>query len=79
MRIWIVNYYTSPTCSNPRYLEFAKYFMAAGHEVLTFYANYKSDESSPLFQRKMVDGLDFVEVRAPHFIGNGVKRMLSIR
>lgn len=79
MRIWIVNYYTSPTCSNPRYLEFAKYFMAAGHEVVTFYANYKSDETTPLFQRKTVDGLDFVEVRAPHFVGNGVKRMLSIR
>ena len=79
MRIWIVNYYTSPTCSNPRYLEFAKYFMAAGHEVLTFYANHKIDESAPLFQRKTVDGLDFVEVRAPHFVGNGAKRMLSIR
>lgn len=78
MRIWIVNYYTSPTCSNPRYLEFAKYFVAAGHEVLTFYANYKSDESAPLFQRKTVNGLDFVEVKAPHYEGNGIKRMLSI-
>ena len=78
MRIWIVNYYTSPTCSNPRYLEFAKYFVAAGHEVLTFYANYKSDEATPLFQRKTVNGLDFVEVKAPHFEGNGIKRMLSI-
>ena len=79
MRIWIVNYYTSPTCSNPRYLEFAKHFMAAGHEVLTFYANYGGDQSAPLFQRKTINGLDFVEVRAPHFVGNGVKRMLSIR
>ena len=78
MRIWIVNYYTSPTCSNPRYLEFAKYFVAAGHEVLTFYANYKSDEATPLFQRKTVNGFDFVEVKAPHFDGNGIKRMLSI-
>ncbi len=79
MRIWIVNYYTSPTCSNPRYLEFAKHFMAAGHEVLTFYANYGGDQSAPLFQRKTINGLDFVEVRAPHFVGNGMKRMLSIR
>ena len=79
MRIWIVNYYATPNCSNPRYLEFAKHFMAAGHEVLTFYANYWGDESAPLFQRKTVNGLDFVEVRAPHFVGNGVKRMLSIR
>lgn len=78
MIIWIVNYYTTPTCSNPRYLEFAKRFMAAGHKVLTFYANYKGDESDSLFNRKEVGGLDFVEVKAPHFVGNGVKRMLSI-
>lgn len=78
MRIWIVNYYTHPACFNPRYLELAKHFMAAGHEVLTFYANYKSDESAPQFQQSTVNGLDFVEVKAPHFVGNGVKRMLSI-
>lgn len=79
MRIWIVNYYATPTCTNPRYLEFAKHFMAAGHEVLTFFANYWGDETVPLFQRKKVNGLDFVEVKASHFTGNGVKRMLSIR
>lgn len=78
MRIWIVNYYTSPTCSNPRYLELAKSFSAAGHEVLTFYANYNSKDTAPLFQRKIVDSLNFVEVKVPHFVGNGVKRMLSI-
>ncbi len=78
MRIWIVNYYTSPTCSNPRYLELAKYFQDAGHKVLTFYANYNSEDSAPLFQRRTVNDLDFVEVKAPHFVGNGVKRMLSI-
>lgn len=78
MRIWIVNYYTSPTCSNPRYLEFAKHFMAAGYEVLTFYANFKGDESAPLFQSKTVNGLDFIEVKAPHYVGNGVARMKSI-
>lgn len=79
MKIWIINYYTSPTCSNPRYLELAKHFKAAGHDVLTFYANYNSEDSAPLFQRKTVNGLDFVEVKSPHFMGNGVKRMLSIR
>lgn len=78
MRIWIINYYTSPNCSNPRYLEFAKYFRSVGHEVLTFYANYNSEDAAPLFRRETVNGLDFVEVKAPHFIGNGVKRMLSI-
>lgn len=78
MRIWIINYYTSPTCSNPRYLEFAKRFKDAGHKVITFYANYNSEDAAPLFQRKTLNGLDFVEVKAPHFVGNGVKRMLSI-
>lgn len=78
MKIWIINYYTSPNCSNPRYLEFAKYFRSVGYEVLTFYANYNSEDAAPLFRRETVNGLDFVEVRAPHFIGNGVKRMLSI-
>lgn len=79
MRIWIVNYYAIPTCTNPRYLEFAKHFMAAGHEVITFFANYWGDETVPVFQQKTINGLDFVEVRVPHFVGNGVKRMLSIR
>lgn len=78
MRIWIVNYYTTPTCSNPRYLEFAKHFMAAGHEVLTFYANYESEEDAPLLKRTIIDGLDFVEVKTPHFVGNGIARMKSI-
>ena len=79
MRIWIVNYYATPTCTNPRYLEFAKHFMAAGHEVITFFANHWGNETDPIFQRKTVNGLNFVEVKAPHFVGNGVKRMLSIR
>ena len=78
MRIWIVNYYTSPTCANPRYLEFAKHFMSPGHEVLTFYANFKSENAAPLFNRKEDGGLDFVEVKAPHYEGNGVARMKSI-
>ena len=78
MKIWIVNYYTSPICPNPRYLEFAKHFMAAGHEVLTFYANNNSEASAPLIQQKTVNGLDFVEVKAPHYVGNGVARMKSI-
>lgn len=78
MKIWIVNYYTSPTCSNPRYLELAKHFMTAGHEVLTFYANFNGEESVSLFQWKTVNGLDFVEVKAPHYVGNGLARMKSL-
>lgn len=78
MKIWIVNYYTKPDCTNPRYNELARHFVAAGHEVLTFYANHNSKETASLFQRNKVNGLDYVEVRAPHFKGNGVARMKSI-
>lgn len=78
MRIWIVNFYTKPDCTNPRYNELAKHFVAAGHEVLTFYANHNSEETAPLFQRNKVNGLDYVEVKAPQFRGNGVARMKSI-
>lgn len=78
MRIWIVNYYTSPDSSNPRYLQFAKHFMAKGWEVTTFYANYNGADADQLFKRETVNGLDFVKVRAPHYVGNGVSRMKSI-
>ncbi len=78
MKIWIVNYYTSPDCSNPRYLELAKHFMAEGHEVITFYANFEGLKNTPLFQRKKINGLDFMEVKAPYYEGNGLARMRSI-
>lgn len=78
MRVWIVNYYTSPDCSNPRYLEFAKRFMVAGHKVLTFYADWKLESEAPLFERQNVNGLDFVRVKATHYVGNGVARMKSL-
>ncbi len=77
-RIWIVNYYTRPDCSNPRYIEFAKFFMAQGWEVTTIYANYWWDDNISLFERSVVDGLDYVQVKAPHYVGNGLARMKSI-
>lgn len=76
--IWIVNYYTSPDCSNPRYLEFAKHFIEKGWNVLTFYADWKCDVDAPLFERQSVKGLDFVRVKASHYVGNGLARMKSI-
>lgn len=78
MRIWIVNYYTSPDCSNPRYLQFATHFMAKGWDVTTFYANWNGADTDPLFKRETVNGLDFVQVKVPHYVGNGVSRMKSI-
>lgn len=84
MRVWIVNYYTSPTCSNPRYLQLAKHFMAEGWEVTTFNASFEDDdidrefETGQMFLRKRYGKLDFVHVKSPHYVGNGLKRMYSI-
>lgn len=78
MRVWIVNYYTCPNCSNPRYEQFAKHFTAKGWEVLTFYANYQGSESDPSFDRQDVGGYQYVHVKAPHYVGNGLGRMKSI-
>lgn len=77
MRIWIVNYYTSPNCSNPRYLEFAKHFKAKGWEVVTFYANCWEEQSSQ-FEEVKQDGLDFFKVKAVNYGGSTLKRMYSI-
>lgn len=78
MRVWIVNYYTSPDCSNPRYLQFAKHFMTRGWDVTTFYAKYDGADTDPLFKREKVNELDFVQVKVPPYAGNGVTRMRSI-
>lgn len=84
MRVWIVNYYTSPTCPNPRYLQLAKHFMAKGWEVTTFNASFEDDDidrefkAGQMFLRKRYGELDFVHVKSPHYVGNGLKRMYSI-
>ena len=52
--------------------------MAAGHEVLTFYADWKLEADAPLFERQKVNGLDFVRVKAPYYFGNGLARMKSL-
>lgn len=78
MHIWIVNYYTSPDCSNPRYLQLAKYFTEYGWEVTTFYANYQNNVNAALFDRQQVNGYEYVRVKAPEYVGNDFDRMRSI-
>ena len=81
-RIWIVNPQTgSPNrVANPRYLELAKRFMAAGHEVITFNSSQREgiDIPSGLYLKKQYGPYRFVHVYAPPFKGNGIKRMLSL-
>jgi glycosyltransferase involved in cell wall biosynthesis len=83
MKIWIVNPQTgSPDkAANPRYLKLAKYFMAAGHEVVTFNSTQREGITLPegkKYIEKQYDAYKFVHVFAPEFQGNGIKRMLSL-
>lgn len=85
MKIWIINYYagTPETAGNPRYLKLAKYFMDAGHEVITFNASRTANISDNSFQgskfiERQYGDYKFVHVLVPDFQGNGIKRMLSI-
>lgn len=83
MLIWIVNYYTGNpnNAGNPRYLELAKHFMEAGHEVVTFNSSQREGITLPegtKFVEKQYGAYKFVHVSSPNFVGNGIKRMLSI-
>lgn len=85
MKIWIINYYagTPETAGNPRYLKLAKYFIDAGHEVVTFDAGRTahlpdSEFKGSNFLERQYGELKFVHVLVPSFQGNGIKRMLSI-
>lgn len=81
-KIWIVNPQTaSPEkIANPRYLELAKYFMKAGFDVTTFNSSQREEIEVPngLFVEKKYGEYKFVHVFAPDFVGNGIKRMLSL-
>lgn len=81
-RIWIVNPQTgSPEkAANPRYLELAKYFMEAGYDVTTFNSSQRENIAIPngKYLEKQYGDYKFVHVFAPDFVGNGLKRMLSL-
>ena len=83
MKIWIINPQTgSPEkAANPRYLELAKYFMEAGYDVTTFNSSQREGITIPegkKYLEKQYGDYKFVHVFAPDFVGNGVKRMLSL-
>lgn len=82
LKVWIVNYYTGTpeNVSNPRYLEFADYFMQAGYDVTTFNSSKasKTDDQQELFFHKQYEQFKFVHVKSPRYVGNGLKRMMSI-
>lgn len=82
MKIWIVNPQTgSPEkAANPRYLELAKYFMEAGHDVTTFNSSQREKITIPngKYLEKQYGDYKFVHVFTPDFVGNGVKRMLAL-
>ena len=86
MKIWIVNYYTGTpiNASNPRYIKLAKYFMEAGHDVVTFNSSLAAGsqkeqcDSGGLFLERKYGDCHFVHVNAPAYKGNGIRRMFSI-
>ena len=80
--IWIVNPQTgSPkSFANPRYIELAKYFMQEGYEVITFNSSTREGIDIPKgkYLEKDYDSFRFVHIKTPAYVGNGVKRMLSM-
>lgn len=86
MRIWIVNYYTGTpeNQTHPRYEQFARKFMEAGHEVITFNSSLTSNTqeeqtiSGKMFLERQYGDFKFVHINAPAYQGNGLKRMYSI-
>ena len=86
MRIWIVNYYTGTpeNHTHPRYEQFARKFMNAGHEVITFNSSLTSNTieeqttSGKVFLERSYGDFNFVHINAPVYQGNGLKRMYSI-
>ena len=80
--IWIINAQAgSPVrADNPRYLKFAKCFMDAGYEVLTFNSSQREKIDIPdgKYLEKQYGLYRFVHVYAPSFVGNGIKRMWSL-
>lgn len=86
MRIWIVNYYTGTpeNHTHPRYEQFARKFMDAGHDVITFNTSLTSKTqeeqttSGKVFLERSYGDFKFVHINAPAYQGNGLKRMYSI-
>lgn len=84
--VWIVNYYTKPpyAVSNPRHLEFARYFVNCGYKVRIFSSDLlrKNDKclvpEGQTFVNKVYEGLDYTHIACMSYVGNGVKRGLSI-
>lgn len=81
-KVWIVNPQTaSPDkAANPRYVELARYFMRQGYDVTTFNSSQREEIDIPngLYLEKNYGEFKFVHVYAPDFVGNGMKRMLSM-
>ncbi len=81
-KVWIVNPQTaSPEkVANPRYVELARYFMRQGCDVTTFNSSQREGIDIPngLYMEKNYGEFKFVHTFAPDFVGNGMKRMLSL-
>lgn len=84
--IWIVNYYAaSPqNTGNVRHFEFAKHLTAERYRVRVFSAGFlftKRIDLVPKGQKYCnveYDGINYTHIKVMPYVGNGIKRMLSI-
>lgn len=85
--IWIVNYYsnTPGKINNPRHYEFAKYLTNSGYYVRVFFADRRrmpqEDAVIPQGEKyvnKEYEGLKYTHIAAMPYVGNGIKRGVSI-
>jgi glycosyltransferase involved in cell wall biosynthesis len=85
--IWIVNYYASvPSDStNTRHYEFAKYLVEKGYDVRVFFGDMgwkdNAEQIIPIgkqYCNKDYEGLKYTHIRTMPYVGNGVKRGISI-
>ncbi|HOD61763.1 MAG TPA: glycosyltransferase family 4 protein [Bacilli bacterium] len=84
--IWIVNYYAaSPaTTGNHRHFEFAKHLIAANYRIRVFSAGFIQTKGIDLvpnnqkYFNTIYEGIPYTHIKVKHYVGNGIKRMLSI-
>ena len=81
--IWIVNYYagTPETMGNVRHFEFARHLIAAGYIVRVFRADHSGDAiefKGKKYINKDYGGVPYTCIKAKSYVGNGIKRILSI-
>ena len=87
MRIWILNHYASPPdkAAGTRHYDFGRVLAEQGHEVTIFASSYnhfsrREERLSPgeRLRVECIDGIRFVWVRTPPYVGNNYRRAANM-